>query len=206
LKAAWRRPLLHAGSLAVAAALIVWLHLGGGDRAVTALFYDAGSRVFPLKDAWLLAVPGHAGLKYLMLGFWLLCLAWGGPLRRGALYMLAIVAVVQLLKYFSPYSCPWDLTEYGGSNPLEGRCLPAAHPLTGFALFGLYLALRESKPRAACAVLAAAWLIGLAAGAIQVARGAHFASHVLWTAWVAWGLTLLLSMLLPAADPRRWRA
>jgi len=41
--------------------------------------------------------------------------------------------------------------------------------------------------------LAAAWLIGLAAGAVQVARGAHFASHVLWTAWLAWSVTLLLN-------------
>jgi membrane-associated PAP2 superfamily phosphatase len=194
-----RGALLQAGILAAAAALIVAVfQLAGADRALTALFYDAGRNGFPLKDAWLLAVPGHTGLKYLMLGFWLLCLAWGGPLRRGALYMLAIVAAVQVLKYFSPYSCPWDLVAYGGSNPLEGRCLPAAHPLTGFALFGLYLALRESKSRAAWVVLAAAWLIGLAAGAIQVARGAHFASHALWTAWVAWGVTLLL-----AAAPKR---
>jgi membrane-associated PAP2 superfamily phosphatase len=28
---------------------------------------------------------------------------------------------------------------------------------------------------------------------VQVARGAHFASHVLWTAWVAWAVTLALA-------------
>ncbi|HEY7241402.1 MAG TPA: hypothetical protein VH600_19680 [Burkholderiales bacterium] len=47
------------------------------------------------------------------------------------------------------------------------------------------------------AALAAAWIIGLAAGAIQVARGAHFASHVLWTAWVAWTVTLAAARLAP---------
>jgi membrane-associated PAP2 superfamily phosphatase len=47
------------------------------------------------------------------------------------------------------------------------------------------------------AALAAAWIIGLGAGAIQVARGAHFASHVLWTAWVAWAVTLAAARLAP---------
>jgi membrane-associated PAP2 superfamily phosphatase len=64
--------------------------------------------------------------------------------------------------------------------------------VSGFALFGLYLALASNR-RTARGVLSAAWLIGLAAGAVQVARGAHFASHVLWAAWVAWAVTLALA-------------
>ena len=189
-----RKLWLQAGALAAAAALIVLaFRLGGADRRITEFFYDAARGGFPLKDAWLLAVPGHTGLKWVALGFWVLCLAWGGRLRRGALYMAAIAAVVSVLRNYSPYSCPWDLLEYGGGNPGEGRCLPAAHPLTGFSLFGLYLALRGAEPKLARGVLAAAWLIGLAAGAVQVARGAHFASHVLWTAWLACAVTLLLN-------------
>lgn len=169
------------------------------DRALIAPFYDPVLRGFPLKDAWLLAVPGHTGLKWAMLAFWAACLAAGGAWRRGALYMAAIVLAISVLKHYSPYSCPWDLPEYGGLAPRAGRCLPAAHPLTGFALFGLALALRGERSRAACAALAAAWIVGLAAGAVQVARGAHFASHVLWTAWVAWAVTLALAA---AARPR----
>jgi membrane-associated PAP2 superfamily phosphatase len=197
--------LVHTGVLAAAAALILAVfYLGGADRALTSLFYDARVAFFPLRDAWLLAVLGHTVLKWSVLGIWALCLAFGGALRRGALYMAAIVLAVLVLKHYSPVSCPWDLIEYGGKDPRAGRCLPAAHPLTGFSLFGLYLALREDRRRAARGVLAAAWIIGLAAGAVQVARGAHFASHVLWTAWVAWALTLLLSRLpLPAAGERR---
>jgi membrane-associated PAP2 superfamily phosphatase len=38
--------------------------------------------------------------------------------------------------------------------------------------------------------------MGLAAGAIQLARGAHFASHVLWTAWIASAITLLLAAVV----------
>jgi membrane-associated PAP2 superfamily phosphatase len=194
--------LLHAGVLALGALLIVLVfRVSGADRYITGLFYDRALGTFPLKDTWLLAVAGHTGLKWAGVGFFVFCLAWGGRLRGGALYMAVIVAVAQLLKYYSPYSCPWDLPEYGGDKPLAGACLPVAHPLTGFALFGLWLALRDT-PRTARAALAAAWLVGLLAGAVQVARGAHFVSHVLWTAWVAWALTLLLAMLPLAFRPR----
>jgi membrane-associated PAP2 superfamily phosphatase len=193
-----RRALFHAGVLAAAALAIVALRLSGIDDRLTALFYDPARGVFPLRDDWLLAVPGHTGLKWGMLGWWLACLRWGGRLQRGALYMAAIVGAVLVLKHYSPFSCPWDLPAYGGSSPHEGRCLPAAHPLTGFALFGLWLALRD-VPREARIAFAAAWTIGLMAGAVQVVRGAHFATHVLWTAWIAWLVTLLLA----ARAPRR---
>lgn len=152
-------------------------------------------RDFPLRQVWALEVLGHTGLKWLMVGFWLCCLAWRGPLRRGAVYMAVIAALVVTLKHYSPVSCPWDLLEYGGTKPDTGRCLPAGHPITGFALFGLALALSQNRARAARYTLAAAVLIGFAAGAVQVARGAHFPSHVLWTAWVAWAITLALAAL-----------
>ena len=181
---------------AAAVGIVALFSLSGLDRLLTAPFYDGGS--FRLKDDWLLSVPGHTGLKWAMLAFWALCLARGGRWRRGALDMALIALGVTLLKHASPWSCPWDLTEYGGSHPLAGGCVPAAHPLAGFALFGLYFALRDEAPRLARRVLAAAWLIGLAAGAVQVARGAHFASHVLWTAWCAWALGWGLDYL------RRW--
>ena len=182
---------LRLAVLAGAAALIVLASLA--DRALSAPFYDPALRAFPLKDAWLLAVPGHTGLKWLMVAFWAGCVALGGAWRRGALYMAVIALVVSLLKHFSPYSCPWDLPDFGGAKPDAGACLPAAHPVSGFALFGLYLALERDKRRARV-VLCAAWIIGLAAGAVQVARGAHFASHVLWTAWIAWAVTLALAL------------
>jgi len=162
------------------------------DRALSAPFYEPALHAFPLKDAWLLAVPGHTGLKWAMVAVWAGFLARGGAWRRGALNMALIALVVALLKHLSPYSCPWDLPDFGGTKPDAGGCLPAAHPVSGFALFGLCLAL-ESDRDAARAVLWAGWIVGLGAGAVQVARGAHFASHVLWTAWVAWAVTLALA-------------
>ena len=173
------------------------------DRELIAPFYDPATRKFPLRDAWPLAVLGHTGLKWLMVGFWLFCLVRPGPWRRGALYMAIIAAVVNALKYYSAHSCPWDLPEFGGHQPEAGRCLPAAHPITGFALLGLYLSLREAgRRKTAHYVMAAALFIGIVAGAVQVARGAHFPSHVLWTAWVAWAVTLLLAWLAPLTRRR----
>jgi len=116
---------------------------------------------------------------------------------------LAAVAVAGL-RELSGHSCPWDLAEFGGTAqwfpvfgdvpaaPGPGRCLPAAHASTGFALFALYFALRDGQPRLARWALALAWLLGLTAAAVQVARGAHFASHALWTAWVAWAVNVTL--------------
>jgi membrane-associated PAP2 superfamily phosphatase len=184
-----------------AGALLVYL-AALADREVIAPFYDPVGRAFPLRDTWAFDVVGHQGLKWVMAAFWVFCVVWR-PLRRGALYMAVIAAVVVTLKHYSPYSCPWDLFEYGGTKPDTGRCLPAGHPLVGFSLFGLYLALRN-RAGVATVALAAALAIGFVAGAVQVARGAHFPSHVLWTAWVAWAVTLVLAALAPAVA--RWRA
>ena len=56
------------------------------DRAISVAFFDPVARRFPLKASWWLAKAGHEGLKWLMVAFWLLCLAWR-PLRLGAAYM-----------------------------------------------------------------------------------------------------------------------
>lgn len=194
----WRAlgPLAALGGAAAA----IWLVFGvaGMDRWISAFAYDPALQRFPLRHAWALEKLGHDALKWVMVAFWIACLAWR-PLRRGALYMALAAASVTLLKHASPYSCPWDLAEYGaGSLDGPGRCSPAGHPVVGFALFGLYFVLRADRPAAARAALAAAWIIGLAAGAVQVARGAHFASHVLWTAWVAWAVTLAADALVRA--------
>jgi membrane-associated PAP2 superfamily phosphatase len=183
-----------------AIAAVIGLAFGpaGLDRWITGLAYDPVLQRFPLRHFWVLEKLGHDALKWAMVAFWIACLAWR-PLRRGALYMALAATVVTLLKHASVHSCPWDLAEFGAASaPGPGRCSPAGHPVVGFALFGLYFALRPDRPRAARAALVAAWVIGLAAGAVQVARGAHFASHVLWTAWVAWAVTLAADTLARA--------
>ncbi|MGE0876692.1 MAG: phosphatase PAP2 family protein [Burkholderiales bacterium] len=194
---------------AVAAAIWLAFDASGLDMAVSRVFFDAASGTFLLRDNWWLAAAGHTGLKRLSVAFWCL-LAFGAAwvparwaalqpaLREAAISVAAAALLVLWLRGLSAHSCPWDVAGLGGSaqhyplfgslpeNPGPGACLPAAHASSGFALFGLYFALRECHPKAARAVLAAAWALGLVAGAVQIARGAHFASHVMWTAWIAW--------------------
>ncbi len=125
--------------------------------------------------------------------------------------MLLAPAAVSLAKQLTDRPCPWDLAEFGGASarrpglfqpavPGERAlaCFPAGHASGGFALFALGLAggvpgLRRPRAGTWCVVAAAG---GLLLGAIRVMQGAHFASHVLWSAWlvclVQWGLARCL--------------
>jgi membrane-associated PAP2 superfamily phosphatase len=202
---------LQAAGLALAALAIWLLARSGLDFRISALAYSAEARAFPLKDAWLFAVLGHSTLKYFAVGVWcaLLVVAaatprWRRPALHAWLGMALAAFAVAGLRELSAHSCPWDLVEFGGvaqwfpvfgavpAIPGPGRCLPAAHASTGFALFALYFALRDEQPRLARWALALAWVLGLTAAAVQVARGAHFVSHGLWTAWLSWGLNVVL--------------
>jgi len=200
---------LQAAGLGLAfLALLLWSR-SGFDLRLSGLAYAPEQRAFPLRDAWLFAVLGHSALKYFAVSLWasLLFIAAAAPRwRRIALHawlgMTLVALTVGGLRELSAHSCPWDLAQFGGmaqwfpvfgevpAAPGPGRCLPAAHASSGFALFALYFALREEYPRLARAALVLAWVLGLTAGAVQVARGAHFASHALWTAWIAWALNV----------------
>jgi membrane-associated PAP2 superfamily phosphatase len=202
---------LQAAGLALAALAIWLLARSGLDFRISALAYSSEAHGFPLKDAWLLAVLGHSALKYFAVGVWcaLLVVAaaaphWRRPALRAWLGIALTAFAVAGLRELSAHSCPWDLAQFGGTAqwfpvfgevpaaPGPGRCLPAAHASTGFALFALYFALRDERPRLARWALALAWLLGLTAAAVQIARGAHFATHALWTAWIAWALNVVL--------------
>ena len=67
----------------------------------------------------------------------------------------------------------------GGS----GRCFSSGHATKGFAFLTQFFLWRPFNRRRARLWLTAAMLFGLAMGALQVVRGAHYVSHVLWTAW-----------------------
>lgn len=211
-----RRGLLLQGAGLAAAALAIWgvFQQAGLDRVLTGLFFDARRGGFWLKDFWWLSAVGHEGFKNAVLVFWgLLLIAgfgplkvsvhWRGAVRHAAAGMALAVVLVSLLKQWSPHSCPWDLVFYGGvadwfplfgalpEHPGPGRCLPAGHSVSGFSLFALYFALRTQWRRAARYALAVAIVLGVAASAVQVARGAHFVSHALWTAWIAWAINVV---------------
>jgi len=122
--------------------------------------------------------------------------------RRPASYAVAAaalsVAIVVLLKATSNVDCPWSLEFFGGTRPyvhLFGdrpddlprvQCFPGGHSASGFALFALYFALRERYRAAAHTVLGIALAVGVLFAFGQQARGAHFLSHDVWSAAIAW--------------------
>ncbi len=203
-------------------ALAIWLLLvrAGLDFPPTALAYSPAAHGFPLRDAWFTELLGHKGLKYVgtFLWFGLLGVAiafrqWRREALHAALGAVLAATAVTYLRAWSAHSCPWDLAQFGGSgqwfpifgtepaNPGPGRCLPSGHASSGFALFSLYFALRDRHLRLARIGLALAWTLGLLATVDQIARGAHFASHGLWTAWVAWAVNVVLYVLLRRLKP-----
>jgi membrane-associated PAP2 superfamily phosphatase len=178
---------------------------------------------FPLRDHWLLAQVLHDDARLaakvlataLCLGVW-----WPlGPLRRLdlqhrlqlAVTTLCAAFAVSAIKALSASSCPWDLQAFGGvaryashwsslPDGGSGHCFPAGHASTGFAFIGGYFAFRQAAPRTANWWLIGSLVAGLAFGLVQQLRGAHFMSHVFWTAFVCWAVALVID-----AAAGRWR-
>lgn len=127
--------------------------------------------------------------------------AWLGVIMGSAV-------LVPGLKRFSRSSCPWDLAPFGGGVPYvphwllnladggPGHCFPSGHAAGMFAFIGLYFLWREHRPPRARAWAAGVWLLGAGFGVVQMLRGAHFLSHVLWSAWACWVLAALAAALL----------
>ena len=153
------------------------------------------------RDAILLVI---AGLLITIAGglFWP---RWSAA-RGTAIYLLATIALawglVGLLKHVTNVPCPWSLLGFGGERPHVGlfsprpagfgpaACFPGAHSASGFALFAFYFAFRDRRPRRARLLLAIATLIGAIFAFGQEARGAHFLSHDVSSAFLAWFVAL----------------
>jgi membrane-associated PAP2 superfamily phosphatase len=205
--------------------LVAWEY-GGWDVALSALYGDAAG--FAWRDRVLTRDVLHAGGRWLSLVVLVLLLVdavhplvGDGPPRerrlQGVAWCLLALVVVPALKRASATSCPWDLAAFGGSAPYvphwrlglvdggPGRCFPSGHAVAAFAFYGVGHAWRRHRPR-----LASAWTLGVSAvglvfGWAQLARGAHFASHVLWSAWWCWTLTAAAQACADAVRRRRRR-
>ena len=168
-----------------------------------------GAEGFPLRDHWFLTQVLHTGGRraawVLSAGLALAVLWPVGPLRQlnwQSRVQLAVTTPlvslsVSALKWLSLTSCPWDLKLFGGWLPYVphwsavadgggGHCFPAGHASAGFAFIGGYFVFRNVAPRTARIWLQASLASGLLLGLAQKLRGAHFMSHTLWTALVAW--------------------
>lgn len=112
------------------------------------------------------------------------------------------MVLMPLLKKASLTSCPWDLAEFGGAAQWvshwrwgvadggAGHCFPSGHASSAVAFLGSWFVLRDAHPRLARAALALVVVLGVLYGWAQMARGAHYASHTMWSAWICWTLGL----------------
>jgi membrane-associated PAP2 superfamily phosphatase len=196
---------------AVAFLLVLLWDLSGADQALAGL--SVTSKVFLWhSNAWAtrLHTWGRDASAVALVWLWASVAFPTGALRsldRTERIWLLLVTVgamllVSVFKHYSTTSCPWDLRGFGGvvrqvshwrwgepdSGP--GRCFPAGHASAGFAFVSGYFVLRTRRPGAARVWLAAALATGLAFGLVQQFRGAHFASHTFWTAWICWAFAL----------------
>lgn len=191
--------------------LLAW-DASGGDMPMAAWFGSAQG--FALRDHWLLSTVLHEGGRLLA---WMLVLAlcvgavlpWGPlvrlPLSRRiqlAVTPLVGALAVSILKSTSASSCPWDMHVFGGvaqhishwqwlqRDGGSGGCFPAGHATAGFSFLGGYF-VYQAQPRTARRWLVGALLAGLVFGLAQQMRGAHYASHTLWSAWLCWTIAWL---------------
>ncbi len=124
------------------------------------------------------------------------------PLGYIVLSVSICTAVIAPLKVVTGVQCPWDLTEFGGTetySPLlssrvptthPGKCWPAGHPSSGFVFFAVYFLFRDRRPGLAKAALAFAFILGSVLSLGRIMQGAHFLSHTLWTALFDWLIAL----------------
>lgn len=207
--------------LLLAALLLFVFERSRLDLLVAGWAFDSAAGEFPLQHDWFFSDILHHGLKTLSYLFGIasiaLCVyAWRHPLpwlsRRQALLaglgVLLIPLLTTGLKQLTNRHCPWDIVDFGGYAPYlslfeltspdikRGVCFPAGHASAGFVWMAWGLALRVSRPRWARLFLIGGLLMGSLMGLGRMLQGAHFLSHVFWSAWFAWTLMLILAAIL----------
>ncbi len=200
---------------------LVWLARSGQDVSITDRFFDRTTGTWPLADGFWIRRVMHVRARdfIFIVGFTALMIAVSTlftprllRFRRQALYVVLAIAVstgvVALLKSQSPVPSPWDSIRYGGQIPHLspfatypsgvplGKCFPGAHAAGAFALMSFYYVFREVRLRCAWIAMGAGAFIGCVYGAVQVARGAHYWSHNLWSAAIVWTICTLLYWLV----------
>jgi membrane-associated PAP2 superfamily phosphatase len=211
----WRHARWPLKVFPAAALLFASTHI---DLALSStLFFDASSHQWLGAGNWWINDVVHTGGRWavrivvaLALAAWIATLFRPSvrklrrPLSYFVIAVVLTIGVVGLLKAVTNIDCPWDLQAFGGSFPYvqlfatrpvglrHAQCFPAAHASTGYAFMALYFVACERSRKLAVLGLGAGLLFGLIFGLAQQARGAHFASHDLWSAFLAWIIPLTL--------------
>jgi len=193
----------------IAAALV--LEYSPLDVLLLQPFYDPLAEGFPLRRQWFFSTVLHVGVKWLMVASAIVAFLafvaswrfdrlrqWRWPGLYLALCAGVTSGVVSILKAVTNRFPPWSIDLFGGDVPMtplfagtpapfhDGHGFPAGHASGAFAWVSLWFV-----GRAWCSPRLQLWLFpGLAGGLLcawtQHVRGAHFASHNLWTLAIAW--------------------
>lgn len=201
------------------AALLFCLVVTGGDAEFArSLFFDGLQERWIGRHEWWANELLHTGGRNAMRLLGVIALAaWAGsafhtwlrPHRAALGYFSACMVIVPLtvglLKQVTNVDCPWDLQGFGGTVPAfhwfqdrpddlpRAACFPGAHSSSAFALFSLFFVWRPTRPRLAWAALTGTVVLGALFSIAQQARGAHFLSHDLASALIAWLLCFALT-------------
>lgn len=173
---------------------------------------------FALRNHPLFSKVLHDGGRYLawvmiaVLAWDASLLRWAGPSRR--LRWLAIVlvllatVVISEFKRISVTSCPWDMLEFGGHWPYvphwllqardggPGHCFPSGHASAAFAFLLAWAVWRPFNAVFARRMLVLLLVLGSFFAWVQMARGAHYLSHSMWTAWLCWAMAWITSVIM----------
>jgi membrane-associated PAP2 superfamily phosphatase len=118
------------------------------------------------------------------------------------------------MKSWTHVDCPWDLVGFGGTRSYHdllaalpahaspGRCFPAGHASAGYAWLALFFFLGDTRPSLRWKGFAVGLGAGVVFGIAQQLRGAHFASHDLWTLMLCWLVAVLLHRAMFARRTR----
>jgi membrane-associated PAP2 superfamily phosphatase len=187
-----------------------WLGAGDGAWWARGVLHTGGR--------WLVRAIAAIALLAWSLSFVLAPLrGWRSSAGYVFLAMVLATLLVGGLKAVTNVDCPWDLAGFGGHHPYvalfadrpdalrRAQCFPGAHASSGFALFCFYFVTRERSIRIARWMLAAAIAVGVAFSIGQEARGAHFLSHDLTSAAIAWFVGLGLYAWWQRRSGRRAR-
>ena len=202
-------------------ALLAW-EIGGFDLALSRHYGTHDG--FPWRDAWLTRAVLHDGGRvsgWCVMAFMVGQALWPADdesARTQRWYWIGVsllcLLLVPTIKRLTASSCPWDLAEFGGVAAYvphwrlgvrdggAGHCFPSGHAVAAFGFLSLYFDRRSQHPRSARLCLVLVCLAGALYGWAQLARGAHYLSHTLWSAWLCWSVCALARVVAVASRGR----
>ncbi len=196
----------------IALGLMFFFHLSGLDEMLSSLFFDPQLR-WIYRDHFILENILHKGGVWLTITIflWIIfqCISSYKVKNKEkcVYYLLVLIAsitsvlLVALLKKYTTFPCPWDVTIFGGGRTLisftelfsselpNGHCFPAGHSSGGFCFLSFYFVSLALSGKRDVRKLSVGLGLGLLFGLTQQMRGAHFASHDM--------ATLALTIFIP---------